>query len=201
MTVQVLPMGPRAALVAGIDDPAGWALALRERAPAGIVDIVPAAETVLVTCRDAAALAALRPWLASVVPAPSESTARRSIEVSVRYDGPDLAAVAAAVGLAEDVVVARHSGADYRAAFCGFSPGFAYLTGLPAELQLPRRASPRTRVPAGSVAIASQYSAVYPRPSPGGWHLLGTTDAALFDPRADPPALIQPGDRVRFVPC
>lgn len=194
-------MGPRAMLVAGIDDPAGWALALRERAPAGIVDIVPAAETVLVTCRDAAGLAAVRPSLAGVLSGPSERVVRRSVDVPVRYDGPDLAAVAAAVGLAEEVVVARHSGAEYRAAFCGFSPGFAYLTGLPVELQLPRRASPRTRVPAGAVAIASQYSAVYPRPSPGGWHLLGTTDVALFDPRADPPVLIQPGDRVRFVPC
>ena len=96
--------------------------------------------------------------------------------------------------------MSRHSDATYRAAFCGFAPGFAYLTGLDPALQLPRRATPRTRVPAGSVAIAAGYSAVYPTTSPGGWHLVGHTDAVLFDADRDPPALIAPGTTVHFVP-
>jgi KipI family sensor histidine kinase inhibitor len=109
--------------------------------------------------------------------------------------------VARATGLTVATVIDLHSAARYVAAFCGFSPGFAYLRGLPPALQLPRRATPRASVPAGSVAIASEYAAVYPRSSPGGWHLLGTTDTVLFDPAADPPALIQPGTSVRFAPA
>lgn len=194
--MRVLPMGPRAVLVEDVGDPAGWALGLRALALPGVVDVVPAAETVLVT----GAIEALLEHLADVEPSPP-GAGGRLVTIPVRYDGADLGAVADAVGWSVDEVVAGHSGRVYTAAFCGFSPGFAYLTGLPAELQLPRRASPRTRVPAGSVAIAAGYSAVYPRESPGGWHLLGTTDATLFDPHSADPALIRPGDRVRFEPC
>jgi len=96
-------------------------------------------------------------------------------------------------------VISLHSGADYRVAFCGFAPGFAYLIGLPKTLHTARRESPRAQVPAGSVAIAAGYSAVYPRESPGGWHLLGTTTATMWDSTRDVPALLQPGQRVRFV--
>jgi KipI family sensor histidine kinase inhibitor len=120
--------------------------------------------------------------------------------IPVRYDGPDLAAVAGAAGLSAGQVVALHSGAVYEVAFCGFAPGFGYLTGLPEPLHMPRRATPRTTVPAGSVAIAAGYAAVYPGASPGGWHLLGATDLILFDPVRDPPALLAPGTRVRFDP-
>lgn len=94
----------------------------------------------------------------------------------------------------------RHAAGTYRAAFCGFAPGFAYLTGLDPSLHLPRRDTPRTRVPAGSIAIAAEYTAVYPSASPGGWHLIGRTDATLFDPQRQPPALIVPGTAVHFVP-
>ncbi|MEQ9164229.1 MAG: carboxyltransferase domain-containing protein, partial [Ilumatobacter fluminis] len=115
-------------------------------------------------------------------------------------DGDDLAEVAERSGLSTADVIERHAGATFRVAFCGFSPGFAYLDGLPPELHLARRATPRTRVPAGSVAIAAGFSAVYPTASPGGWHLIGRTDVVLFDVRAEPPARLTPGTSVRFVP-
>ena len=121
------------------------------------------------------------------------------IEVPVRYDGADLEAIAAACGLTVDATIALHAGANYTVSFVGFQPGFAYLEGLDARLHLPRRDRPRTRVPAGSVAIANGYSAVYPLESPGGWNLLGSTMLALFDPARDPFALLAPGDCVRFV--
>ena len=188
-------------LVAGLADPAGWALGLRALDVEGVVDVVPAAETVLVTCTGRATLHAVRDVLADVVPLATGADLGRAVTVPVRYDGADLADVAIAAGLTVTAVIELHSTAEYVAAFCGFSPGFAYLRGLPRALQLPRRATPRTSVPAGSVAIASEYAAVYPRASPGGWHLVGTTDAVLFDPAADPPALIQPGTAVRFAPA
>jgi KipI family sensor histidine kinase inhibitor len=117
----------------------------------------------------------------------------------IAADGPDLSSVAAAAGLSVAEVIALHGDATYVAAFTGFAPGFAYLTGLDPRLVLPRRSTPRPSVPAGSLAIADIYSAIYPRQSPGGWHLIGTTDPDLFDPTRDPPALISPGTRVKFV--
>ena len=126
--------------------------------------------------------------------------ATRVLEVPVSYDGEDLTAVAHACGLTPDAVVELHSGAAYRVAFIGFQPGFAYLDGLDARLHLPRRADPRSRVPAGSVAIAGAQSAVYPFASPGGWHLLGTTTMRMFDPQRTSASLLQPGDAVRFIP-
>lgn len=123
-----------------------------------------------------------------------------TVEIPTRYDGPDLPEVAAAAGLGVAEVVARHSAVTYEAAFTGFAPGFAYLSGLDPVLRMPRRSSPRPRVPPGSVAIADAYSAVYPRSSPGGWHLLGSTDLVIFDASREPAALIAPGTRVRFVP-
>ena len=125
------------------------------------------------------------------------------VEIPVRYGGdagPDLESVAAAAGLSPAAVVEAHAAVEYRALFLGFAPGFAYLGPLAPELVLPRRASPRVRVPAGSVAIAGTHTAVYPVESPGGWHLLGRTATAPWDPRRDPPALLEPGTRVRFVP-
>jgi KipI family sensor histidine kinase inhibitor len=135
--------------------------------------------------------------LAHVVPEDDDAVGDEVV-IPVRYDGADLAAVAAATGLTVGEVVAAHCGATYRVAFCGFAPGFGYLTGLPERLHVPRRSTPRTRVPAGAVAIAAGYAAVYPRPSPGGWHLLGSTDLVLFDPDRQPPALLAPGNVVRF---
>jgi len=122
------------------------------------------------------------------------------VEIPVRYDGADLATVASLTGLSVGEVVAAHAGGDYRGAFCGFAPGFCYLTGLPAVLQLPRRREPRPAVPAGAVAIADCYSAVYPRATPGGWHLLGTSGVAVWETARRPPALVTPGTPVRFRP-
>ncbi|MGV4981141.1 5-oxoprolinase subunit B family protein [Streptomyces sp. NRAIS4] len=123
------------------------------------------------------------------------------VEIPVRYDGPDLARVADLWGVGADEVAARHSSYTYRVAFCGFAPGFGYLTGLPDELHVPRRDTPRTRVPAGAVALAGPYSAVYPRATPGGWQLIGTMPdpAPLWDLSREEPALLTPGTRVRFV--
>jgi len=192
-------MGERAVLVTELTaDPAMWALALRELRLDGIVDVVPAAETVLVSCVDEVALAVVVDAVTGVRPASAIETDGAVVEIPTRYDGPDLDAVAAATGLSTDAVIDAHSQAVYSVAFCGFAPGFAYLAGLDTRLHLPRRATPRTSVPAGSVAIADRFAAVYPRSSPGGWHLLGTTELTLFDPDRPRPALLEPGARVRF---
>jgi KipI family sensor histidine kinase inhibitor len=124
--------------------------------------------------------------------------------VPVRYggaDGPDLAEVAVRTGLSEDDVVRLHAGAEYRVFCMGFVPGFPYLGMLPEELALPRRSTPRLRVPAGSVAIAGRQTGIYPSDTPGGWHVIGRTDLSAWDPHRDPPALLEPGARVRFVPA
>jgi KipI family sensor histidine kinase inhibitor len=194
-------MGPHAVLIEDLEaDPADWAAGLRRMALAGVAEVVPAAETVLVVCSDGRALAQVRERLAGVRAVdPARAVSNAPIEVEVRYDGEDLEYVATAVGLDVDEVVALHSATEYVVAFCGFAPGFGYLRGLDPRLHLPRRATPRTRVPAGSVAIAAEYTAVYPRPSPGGWHLLGSTDRVMFDPDRSPPALFEPGAHVRFV--
>jgi KipI family sensor histidine kinase inhibitor len=150
----------------------------------------------------AGASAPARAELARVVTAVDPQTPAppgRLHEIGVRYDGEDLADVAGRTGLAVEDVVARHAAPVYTVACLGFSRGFPYLEGLDPALHLPRRDSPRARVPAGSVAIAADLAGVYPRATPGGWHLLGTTDAVLFDESAEPPALLAPGDRVRFV--
>ena len=126
----------------------------------------------------------------------------RTVEIPVRYggdEGPDLAGVARACGLAPREVIARHAAPAYVVSFLGFVPGFAYLDGLDPGLSVPRRAQPRTRVPAGSVAIAGAQSAVYPLESPGGWNLIGRTGLRMFDPSREPFALLEPGDVVRFV--
>ena len=177
-------MGPRAVLIEDLGaDPANWAAGLRRLEMSGISEVVPAAETVLVACIDATSLGRVRERLTEVQALDAGArVAEPAIEVPVRYDGDDLDAVAASTGLSVDDVVALHVAPEYVVAFCGFAPGFGYLRGLDPRLELPRRATPRTRVPAGSVAIAAEYTAVYPRPSPGGWHLLGTTDLVMFDP-------------------
>jgi inhibitor of KinA len=127
--------------------------------------------------------------------------ASRVIEVPVCYDlefAPDLAEVAVHAGLSEDEVVRRHSAANYQVSSVGFTPGFPYLSGLPTELATPRRATPRTEIPAGSVAIGGTQTGIYPRKSPGGWNIIGRTPLRLFDVQREPPALFQAGDQVRF---
>jgi KipI family sensor histidine kinase inhibitor len=131
---------------------------------------------------------------------PAAPDAGPLIQIDVVYDGPDLDAVAERCGLTPADVVEMHSSVVYRAYMLGFSPGFAYLGELPASLELPRRETPRQRVPAGSVAIAGRQTAVYPQSTPGGWHLIGRTDAVLWDAGREAPALITAGAQVRFVP-
>lgn len=169
---------------------------LRRRAPQGVREIVPAARTVLLIGHGLDALAAVLPdWILPTVSA----DAGPLVEIPVRYDGPDLDEIATLCGLPRDEVIRLHSCTEFNVAFCGFVPGFAYLTGLPAALRVPRRKSPRARVDRGSVAIAGEFSGIYPRTSPGGWQLIGHTSTAVWDSTQHPPALLSPGTRVRFV--
>lgn len=168
----------------------------RERWPAAL-DVVPAADSVVVDGVEDPRVAAeeVRAWsVAARIPAGG-----RSIELETRYDGPDLAEVAALWRISPDDVVDLHTGTTFVVAFCGFSPGFAYCTGLSPERAVPRRSSPRPRVNPGSVALADVYTGVYPSASPGGWQVIGRTDAALWDLARDEPALLSPGTTVRFV--
>jgi KipI family sensor histidine kinase inhibitor len=195
--------GPQAWLVEH-PDPAGLAAVIRDRAPGDLVEVVPGANTTLVVAADGTDRAAVEAWLAVVAESEHDNAdpaAGGLVEIPVVYDGDDLAGVATATGLTVAEVVDRHISSTYRCAFCGFAPGFGYLTGLDPSLHLPRRATPRPRVPAGSVAIAAAYSAVYPTASPGGWHLLGRTEVELWRTDRDPPAMITPGAFVRFVPA
>ncbi|MQT00200.1 allophanate hydrolase subunit 1 [Streptomyces jumonjinensis] len=203
MTMRALPVGDRALLIELADGEEAEALhaeLLRRRATGALPavgEIVPAARTVLLDgLADPARLARELPgWEIPPLPARAEE----AVEVPVRYDGPDLAAVAALWQVTEDDVAEIHSAAEFRVAFCGFAPGFGYLTGLPQRYAVPRRDTPRASVPAGALGLAGPYSGVYPRSSPGGWQLIGTTELELWDPARVPAALFAPGVRVRFV--
>ncbi|MGC9498953.1 5-oxoprolinase subunit B family protein [Streptomyces sp. WG7] len=200
--MNVLPVGDDALLVevsSGEEAEALHAELLRRRAEGTLSarEIVPAARTVLLDGLTDPARLAFELTAAEVPPAPPRTGP--VVEIPVRYDGPDLADVAAHWGVAEEEVARIHAGTEFRVAFCGFAPGFGYLTGLPARYDAPRRGTPRTAVPAGSVALAGPYTGVYPRSSPGGWQLIGTTDAVLWDHTRVPAALLSPGTRVRFV--
>ncbi len=187
------------------------AASIREDRPAWLVDIVPAFST-LALCIDLAALQQgdealpmVRDWLGSQ-PHGSTSAARSDAsichEIAVRYGGehgPDLAALAAHAGMDSAEVIRRHCSARYRVAMLGFAAGFPYLIGMDARLAMPRHATPRTHVAAGSVGIGGVQTGIYPRSGPGGWQIIGRTDARLFDAARDPPALLNPGDTVRFV--
>ncbi|MGN6752805.1 MAG: 5-oxoprolinase subunit B family protein [Intrasporangium sp.] len=171
---------------------------------ASVDDVVPAARTVLIVARPGTDLADLGASVTATSPsaAGADHTLAgqdRSVEIRVRYDGPDLAEVAELTGLTPAEVVNAHTGTPWQVAFCGFSPGFAYLVGGDPRLAVPRRAEPRPRVPGGAVGLAGEFSGVYPRESPGGWQLIGTTDAPLWDPEREPPALLSPGTVVRFL--
>ncbi|MFT2018469.1 5-oxoprolinase subunit B family protein [Streptomyces sp. 796.1] len=199
-----LPVGERALLLEVESDAAVEALhaelVRRLGSPElpAVGEIVPAARTVLLDgLADPAATAArVARWRIRVGPREHGSVVR----IPVRYDGPDLVGVAALWGVTPDEAVRIHAGVEYRVAFCGFAPGFGYLTGLPDRYHVPRHDTPRTRVPVGSLAIAGPYTGVYPRSSPGGWQLIGTADVVLWDPDREPAALLAPGTRVRFVP-
>ncbi len=169
-----------------------------------IEDVVPGARSVLVRLQPGSEPS---PALLTALGSSPEARGlegRPVVEIAVRYggdDGPDLADVARLAKLDEQEVVLRHAAATYTVGFIGFSPGFGYLLGLPEELATPRLETPRTRIPAGSVAIGGAYTGVYPRATPGGWRLIGRTDLQLFDATREPPARLAPGDRVRFVPA
>jgi KipI family sensor histidine kinase inhibitor len=199
-TVRVLPYGDRALLV-DVPDLAAVAavrLALEGSPLPGQQELVAAARTVLVvldrlpTANDAAALRGL-----SLEPAVAPAEAP-GIDLPVAFDGPDLAEVAELTSRSVPALVETLTSTEFTVAFAGFAPGFAYLTGLPPELHVPRRPTPRTRVPAGSVGLAGPFAGAYPQASPGGWQLVGRTDAVLFDVDRNPPALLAPGARVRF---
>lgn len=172
----------------------------RERAAGwepGLVDVVPAARTILLDgVTDQAALAGqIRSW--SI--APQLAGSGRAVEIACRYDGPDLGEVARQWSVPAEQVAAVHGALEHEVAFCGFSPGFPYIAGLGGGREVTRRDRPRAAVPAGSVALGDEYTGIYPRTSPGGWQIIGHTDAVMWDSGRDPAALLQPGDRVRFV--
>lgn len=199
--MKVLPFGDAALLVEldDLDAVLALAAAVRGQRFDGVLDVVPAARTVLLVTEPGTPLDLLAARVTALSPAPSADTAEaEAVEIAVVYDGPDLAEVARLTGLSERDVVEAHTGTPWRIAFGGFAPGFAYLTGGDPRLSVPRRDEPRTTVPAGAVGLAGEYSGVYPRPSPGGWQLIGRTDAVLWDAERDPPALLPPGGTVRF---
>lgn len=183
------------------DDVLALTDAVRAARLPGVIDIVPAARTVLVTLGDPTLQATIRSRLAGIEVIPPEGQAaddRPGVVIDVVYDGVDLAAVAGHLGMTVEEVVEAHTRTPWRVGFCGFAPGFAYLIDGDPRLSVPRRAEPRSRVPAGSVGLAGAFSGVYPRDSPGGWQLIGRTDAVLWDINRAQPALLTPGTWVQF---
>ncbi|WP_028566482.1 5-oxoprolinase subunit B family protein [Salinispora tropica] len=213
--MRIRPVGAHALLLdcSDADQVEAWRAELwrrREEGDLDAVEIIPAAGTVLLDglADPAHTTALLSAWnpppSAAATSAAATSTGSGgtgAVEVPVRYDGTDLPTVAGYWDVAVPTVVRRLIATEFRVAFCGFAPGFAYLTGLPAGLAVPRLSTPRPRVPAGSVALAGPYAGIYPTASPGGWLLVGHTDLPLFDVHADPPARLTPGTRVRLVPA
>lgn len=209
--VRVLDCGPAALLIefTGTDAraaaaAAAWLQRAETDRPGAVTDLVPGARTVLITFDPASVtVAALRAWAtglgAAVAAAAAPASAPPPLVIEVEYDGPDLPAAAAALGLTAPALIAAHTAALWRCDFTGFAPGFGYLRSDDWTYAAPRRATPRTRVPVGAVGLAGPYTGVYPRATAGGWQLIGRTAAPLWDERRDPPALIRPGRTVRFV--
>jgi len=200
--MRLAPCGD-AALLVELDDLdqtlALYAELSRHRLP-GVVDLVPAARTVLVRIdRSKVRLTDVAEVVASVRLQPGERPDAGRVEIEVSYDGEDLAEVGELTGLGERGVVEAHTGQEWTVAFAGFAPGFGYLVGTSDALHVPRRSTPRTRVPAGAVALAGEFTGVYPRESPGGWQLIGTCRRRMWDPDRTPPAVLAAGLRVRFV--
>jgi KipI family sensor histidine kinase inhibitor len=200
--MRFLPAGPTAVLVELDDTDAVLALhaeVLRRRAlgwAPSLLDVVPGARTVLLDGIDPKRAAQDLPtW---TIP-PRTVNTDDVIEIDCIYDGPDLEEVASQWQVSTAEVVDIHTSVEQRVAFCGFAPGFAYIAGLGPGRVVARRSSPRTSVPAGSLALGGVYTGIYPRPSPGGWQLIGRTDAVLWNQNRSPAALLQPGQRVRFV--
>lgn len=183
-------------------DVLAWTAALRATALPGVIDIVPASHTVLVKLAAPRYRAAVHRRLSALkVPDPVETAApdgAADVVIDVIYDGPDLGEVAERTGLTVAQVINAHTSAPWRVGFGGSTPGFAYLMGGDPRLEVPRRAELRAAVPAGSVALAGQFSGIYPRQWPGGWQLIGRTDAVLWDLARPAPALLTPGLSVQF---
>ncbi|MBF0663672.1 MULTISPECIES: 5-oxoprolinase subunit B family protein [unclassified Rhodococcus (in: high G+C Gram-positive bacteria)] len=201
--MRILPNGDAALLAefASLDDVLAHYRALDADRPHGVVDLVPAARTVLVRFEPREIRGdTVRRWIAETPPVDADTLVADEIVIDVRYDGPDLTEVGERTGLGADGVISAHTDRAWTVAFGGFAPGFAYLTGGDDRLQVPRRESPRVAVPAGAVGLAGEFSGIYPRQSPGGWQLIGTTDAELWQPDRIPAALLRPGVRVRFRP-
>ena len=197
--MRLLPCGDTGLLVEvdGLPEVLALADAVRAAPPSGVLDVVTAARTVLLCVEPGTDLAAVRRAVLDldVEPGAAPRDGER-VEIEVVYDGPDLAEVGELTGLGAEGVVAAHTGMPWRVAFGGFAPGFAYLVGGDARLEVARRTEPRTSVPAGSVGLAGEFSGIYPRASPGGWQLIGHTEAGLWNP--DRGALLQPGCTVVF---
>lgn len=203
--MRFLPCGDAALLVEldDLDAVLGLHAGLQDRSLPGIVDLVPATRTLLVrfdpSLVSGRTLVRELGVLVGTATARTATSASESVEIAVTYDGQDLTEVGALTGLGPRGVVEAHTAQRWRVAFAGFAPGFAYLVGEDDRLQVPRRAQPRSTVPAGAVGLADTFSGVYPRSSPGGWQLIGRTRAAVWDADRDPPALLRPGTWVRFV--
>ncbi len=197
---RIRPVGDRGVLVelGDNDEVHRFAALARERHGDVLADVVAGHRTVLLAWRRPPADPSLVAALAGARSDADARPARAPVTVTVAYEGPDLGEVARLTGLSPEEVARRHAAAEYRVAFIGFAPGFAYLVGGDPMLEVPRRDEPRKRVPAGSVAVAGPYSAVYPAASPGGWQLIGRTGLRVFDAAREPPALLEPGTPVRF---
>ena len=200
--IHVRPSGTAAILVEldDLDEVLAYYAAILDDRPEGVLDIVPAARTVLIVVDpDVVDLADAAHRAREVRPRYDARAGGDVLELPVVYDGEDLADVASLLSCEVDEVIRRHTEEEWTVAFCGFSPGFGYLTSASGEWDIPRRSNPRTKVPAGSVALAGEFSGVYPRESPGGWQLIGRTTVTTFDLDRDPAALLRPNTRVRFV--
>ncbi|MFD5181647.1 allophanate hydrolase subunit 1 [Streptomyces sp. NPDC058372] len=198
--MRFLPCADQGVLVeaGSLDEAMALYRALADRPPPGVDALVPAARTVLLRLAPGADPARVEQAVRGAESGDARSRAGEVVRIPVAYDGADLPQVAEVTGLSVREVVRLHTGAVWTVAFGGFAPGFGYLTGGPPELTVPRRAESRTRVPAGAVGLAGEFSGVYPRPSPGGWQLIGRTEREMWREDRTPPALLRPGVRVRF---
>ncbi|MGE9784188.1 5-oxoprolinase subunit B family protein [Janibacter sp. G368] len=200
--MRLMPAGDTALLVelGDLDEVLSLYAQLDEDLPEGVIDLVPAASTLLVTIDPRATdVERISRQVSGVTVGSHERATTGEVEIPVVYDGEDLAEVGRITGLGERGVIEAHTGSPWTVAFCGFAPGFGYMIGGDERLRVPRRDNPRTRVPAGSVAIAGEFASVYPRESPGGWQLIGRTTLEVWDIGREPPALLVPGTTVRYV--
>jgi KipI family sensor histidine kinase inhibitor len=200
--MRVLPSGSNGLLVEleHLDEVLALYTALTDLELEGVVDIVPAGRTILLAIDpDVTELSTVERAVRSAEPRHAARESGELVEIPVVYDGEDLEDVAGILGCDVPEVIRRHTADEWTVAFCGFAPGFAYITAASGAWQIPRRTSPRTSVPAGSVGLAAEFSGIYPQASPGGWQLIGHTEIAVFEIDREPPALLSPGTPVRFV--